>query len=140
MKKSLLKLSGAILLASVLVGCGSDNKGDNKKEPDSKPQTVCTFTVAKGTDTLKIGEKFEDKGATAVTTADKKAVTEKLVTSIMMGDKKAEKIDTSKEGVYTITYTFPKTCKAEKATRTVTIKKATTTASGTVNNGFVDPF
>ncbi len=124
---NITKLLSTAAIATLLVACGGSshkNKTENGKDGakdgnttvvPTTPVKVCNIKlVGTSNPSLKVGQTFKDEGATATLVKGNTDVTEKAV---------ADKIvDTKKEGVTTITYTFPKTCGKESVKRTVTVK------------------
>lgn len=102
-----------------------------------KPDTEKPVITLKGQETMqvKLNEKFTDPGATAKDNIDGD-MTDKIKIEIKKDGKVVEKIDTSKVGTYTITYTVEDTAK-NKATkvRTVKIAKSEPPTNNTITGG-----
>lgn len=82
--------------------------------------------------TVKLKEKYEDKGATAKDDIDGD-ITDKIKIEIKKDEKVVNQIDTSKAGTYTITYTVSDTA-GNTATKTRTVIIADSSNTNTVTN------
>lgn len=126
MRENILKLSGAILLASALVGCGGSSSSDSKPAPTpAKPDAKkCNYT---GVPTkLTVGDTFKVMVKDSLGNA---------LTSTVTG-----KVDTTKVGSYPITV-MTDSCDPKETKYTVVVEKKKTPAdAGTVKDGYVDPF
>lgn len=106
---------------------------DTHKKPVDKTKPVITLKDGKQTVTIKVKETFKDTGATAKDDIDGD-LTSKIKTEIKKDGKVVEKIDTSKAGTYTITYSVADEAgNIASIIRTVKIVENTTNSNTNTN-------
>ncbi len=106
--------------------CDVHTKPADKEKPVVKIEGSATVTV-------KLNEKYEDKGAKATDNVDGD-LTSKIKVEVKKDGKVVEKVDTSKEGTYTITYSATDTAgNVGTATRTVKVVKSTSNNNDNTN-------
>lgn len=107
---------------------------DTHTKPQDTTKPVVTLKDGKATVTLNLKETFNDTGATAKDDVDGD-ITDKIKKEIKKDGKVVEKIDTSKVGTYTITYSVTDTAgNVGSVTRTVKIIEEKNTNTNTNTN------